>query len=731
MDKILRNIVGKSILIWLLGWISLCLIEIWVWRTTGFPPLYKVLLLTVLVYSVAGILLGLIFGLAASLIQRSLHFREGQDRIIYFSMAACICCILFLYSLTFLLRPKPYLTGPVLILGSLLLFSSALVSIGALPFFFRRMERRGDLGISYISLLPCLWIFTAIKLNESKELLPPVVQITTPYRTLIFIFSLILFYFLVFFLLSLCRRAYIRWKGVAFFKPVITVLLCALILLSFVLLRRDKYPERKNGVSNVPSYAPNIVLITMDTVRTDHLSCYGYGKTTTPNLDTFAREGVLFRNAYATSSWTLPSHASMFTGQYPSVHGADHRSGTIPGGEKKAGLKEIMLRNFSRLSDEKKTLAEFLSERGYRTAGVVGGIFCASLFGLDQGFDYYDDEIPFFNIRFFLIYQVIDLFISAEDFFTQYGYMGKRIASHLNESAFAWLDKHQGQPFFLFINYMDAHTPYLPPPPFEESFGRIEKACIMGKSAQGTKSFVAAQTNLINSVLNGSHRLTSDEKELLLALYDGGILCIDYHLGLLFDKLKALKAYDKTLIIITSDHGEAFGEHNQMDHGLTLYEEVLRVPLIIKYPAFYPRRGVIEKRVSLVDLMPTVLSFLNVPVPEGIDGAAIGHSDHPLIGELILGIAQKYHKGSGDLRTVYQENYKFIWSSSGSHELYNLGEDPGEENNLLETFPHKVQAMEKMLNQWLTTNNLLDLKKETVTIDKSTEEKLRALGYVR
>jgi arylsulfatase A-like enzyme len=169
----------------------------------------------------------------------------------------------------------------------------------------------------------------------------------------------------------------------------------------------------------------------------------------------------------------------------------------------------------------------------------------------------------------------------------------------------------------------------------------------VSRYAKGDLSFLTAETNLINSVLAGSHRLTPEEREHIIVLYDGGICYLDHYLGLLFEKLKALKVYDNTLIIITSDHGEAFGEHNSMEHGLTLYEEVLRVPLIIKYPSAYLQRAVVEKRVSLVDLMPTILSFLGSPIPSGIDGEALGNSSHPVIAELMMGISKKRIKSAG------------------------------------------------------------------------------------
>jgi arylsulfatase A-like enzyme len=456
---------------------------------------------------------------------------------------------------------------------------------------------------------------------------------------------------------------------------------------------------------------------------------------TTPNLDRFSREGVVFKNAYAANSWTLPSHASIFTGLYPSKHGADHTSDSLHGeaGQKQEYLDwyKLLSRNFTKLSKEHQALAEILSAGGYRTAGIIGGIFCNSIFGLSRGFDYYDDEVPSFNIKFFLVYQVIDRVFSLNDFFTQYGYLGKRIAADLNNSAFKWLEKNHEHPFFLFINYMDAHTPYLPPSQYERYFGKDSKNFIVSHYGKDNPSFITAETNLIQTVLYGSHQLTPEEREHIVNLYDGGIHFIDYSLGTLFDKLKNLKVYDNTMIIITSDHGEAFGEHNHMEHGRTLYEEVLRVPLIIKYPSAYHQRGVVEKRVSLVDLMPTILSFLGSPVPAGIDGEVLENSNHPVIAELMMGIAKKRDNRVRDLRAIYQGQEKYIWASNGSNELYNLKKDPQEEENLVKKFPQRVEAMERALRDWLASVKPATTERERVTINKTTEEKLRALGYLK
>ena len=731
VNKALINSITKNAFIWWIGWFSLSLIEAGVWLTTSLPPSYVVLLGTLLLYSLVGIISGFIFGMIVAFFSRILQFLKEPDRLKHFSMAACVSAIISLYVLSFPLRTTPLLNLSPAIFKCIISPPLTLISIMVFLFFFRWMARRRNLMITYLSLLPSLWIFISLKLNVSKELFPHLLQITTPFRTVLFFLGSILCFFLVYFLLSLISRAFKKWK-----TPIIISFSCIALLLFLVfLLRRGDYQYDNNKIKGASVGSPNIILITMDTVRADHLSCYGYQSLTTPNLDRFSQEGVVFKNAYATNSWTLPSHASIFTGLYPSKHGADHTSDSLHGeaGQKQEYLDwyELLSRNFTKLSKEHQTLAEILSAGGYRTAGIIGGIFCSSIFGLSRGFDYYDDEIPFFNIRFFLLYQVIDRWFSLNDFFTQYGYLGKRIAVDLNSSAFKWLEKDHGQPFFLFINYMDAHTPYLPPPPYDGYFSKIPKNIILRNNPPPDASFVTAQTNLTNSVISGDHQLTPEEKELTVSLYDGGILYLDHYLGLLFEKLKDLKAYDNTIIIITSDHGEAFGEHNQMEHGLTLYEEVLRVPLIIKYPSAYLQREVIEKRVSLVDLMPTILSFLRYPIPPGIDGEALGNSDHPVMAELMMGIAKSGYKGSRDLRAVYQGREKYIWASNGSNEFYNLEIDPHEEENIIEKFPYRAEAMDRNLKQWLASFEYLKTEQEGVKISKQTEEKLRALGYLK
>jgi len=735
------NIIGKSSYLWFIGWLSLGLVEVGFRLTLSPPPMTLMIFFTLLVYSLVGVVLGSLFGIIFLLIQRIGRGLKRPDNLTHFSLAACISIILFLYALLFFLKGGASGSSSHVVFKSVVFLSLSILPLFIFSFFLRWMDRQGRAFISYLALLPALWIVSSLALNVNRKILPPVLQVSTISRVFLLILGSVLCFFFFYFLCSAGRRFLSRWKDSLFLKPGLIILPLALLLLFlFFLLSKEDHDGRKKGAGSVPEGKPNILLITLDTVRADHVSCYGYERQTTPNLDAFSREGVLYKNAYATSSWTLPSHASIFTGKYPTRHGAHFNTNSAQIAkyfESQKGqqfdMSDLNTKSILKLSEDNITLAEILSERGYRTAGIIGGPFTASIFGLAQGFDYYDEK--FLDVEkdtsFSLICQLVDLFFSLKDFIAQHGYSAvKRSASQLNEAAFQWLEKNHEQPFFLFINYFDAHTPYLPPPPYDGYFGKTDKGIIAHYSPRTGSSYVTAESVLMFAVIAGSHQLTPEEKELFVTRYDGEIRYLDHCLGLLLERLKSLKIYDNTLIIITSDHGEAFGEHSLVSHGRTLYEEMLRVPLIIKYPSASPGRGVIEKRVSLVDLFSTILFSLGYPIPSGIDGGILVKSDHPIIAEWYYKWwdPEKYQR---DLKSVYQGKYKYIWASSGLNELYDLEKDPGEENNLIQKFPHGAQEMQGTLNQWLTSFKPPGAEGKAVKINKSMEEKLRALGYVK
>ncbi len=318
---------------------------------------------------------------------------------------------------------------------------------------------------------------------------------------------------------------------------------------------------------------PNVILISIDTLRADHLSCYGYGKNTTPHLDSLAREGTICRNNFSTGVWTPPGHASMLTGLHVYEHGVyDTRA----------------------LPPEVPTLAELLQKAGYRTAGFVNNSQVGELVGLDRGHEYFEEVWKGENYK-----TVIDRGIKglARMMRRRLG-RGDSGAARTNELVMEWLGKAQpGVPFYAFIHYIDAHNPLDPPAPYRERF--------LGQRRLGPAVRKAAQNPLICYVEDLD--LSEGDIAALKALYDGEIAYLDQRVGEITAFLRARGLYDDTMIIITSDHGEHFGEYGNWSHVASLYKEVLHVPLIIKYPRGVAPAGEIRGYTQSVDILPTVL----------------------------------------------------------------------------------------------------------------------------
>ena len=296
----------------------------------------------------------------------------------------------------------------------------------------------------------------------------------------------------------------------------------ALGVLVYVLVFRPG--KRQGGPSGPAAY--NILLITLDTTRADHLGCYGYEKAGTPHLDGLARGGVRFARAYCPAPLTLPAHCTIMTGVEPAAHGVRN--------------------NGHHLAPATRTLAEGLKEAGYATSAFVSSFSVDSRFGLDRGFDVYDDtfspDMP---------YKTLNAERRAEQTLVRFS---------------RWLDKNGGRRFFSWVHFYDPHWPYDPPSPFKERFpGRP---------------------------------------------YDGEIAYMDDQVGALLDGLRERGLLERTIVVVAGDHGEGLGEKVEMGHGIFLYEETLRVPLIMNNPAAFPRPRVVESQVRLVDLAPTILDVL-------------------------------------------------------------------------------------------------------------------------
>ncbi len=435
---------------------------------------------------------------------------------------------------------------------------------------------------------------------------------------------------------------------------------------------------------------PNLVLITLDTTRADRLGCYGHAGAETPALDHFAKSAVLFENAYSTSSWTLASHASLMTGLLPMQHGAQ----TAPDGDRKQlgyGVRP--------LDPGFNTLAERLSAAGYRTAAVVAGPALRHELGIAQGFEFYDDE--FRNPLEKLV--------------------GKR-AKPVADQALAYVEEFGDAPFFLFVNFFDPHAPYKPPAPhgtgIDAKAEGLMPALLAELAARAPPKPVAQLAPEIRSALDEAWRG-----------YDAEIAYMDLHLGRLLDGLLSGPRGADTLVVITSDHGESFGEHFYLSHGAHLYEDNVRVPLLVRYPGG-AGGGV---RVSDPTQNHWVFSTFLQAARLSDSPSPLDLRDRAIVTEVRRSDSNVRLGGSvfdRDLRAIYQWPYKLIESSSGAHELYDLSQSTAELDNLLERKPALADELAALLANVSEVHPPLYEAGSRVELRPETEEALRALGYL-
>jgi arylsulfatase A-like enzyme len=375
---------------------------------------------------------------------------------------------------------------------------------------------------------------------------------------------------------------------------------------------------------------PNVILISIDTLRADHLGCYGYHRESSPNIDRMAAEGTLFENAFSPTAWTLPGHASMFSGLAPQRHGAT--------------------RSETAIRSEVPLVAEILRDHGYRTAGVVNAPFMQAKFGFDRGFD-------------------------------GFTYVPKLEVDRHQKTVLDTLHADDGRPFFLFLHYMSVHDPYAPEDPYNRFVGTYEQP--IGVDGQRL-------LKLWRAMDRGEATLNADEVRFLDDLYTGGVLSVDARIGELLESLEQLGLAEDTVIILTSDHGEEFMEHGSIVHTKTLYDELLSVPLIVRGPGV-PAGARVRSMAGLVDIMPTVLGLVGLDIPNGLDGLDLAdywHDDS--VPRRLLEIETSWIDGTRAKRGIRTPTHKLIVDlEAGTTEFYDLVEDPGETQNL---YPHPVAA---------------------------------------
>jgi arylsulfatase A-like enzyme len=449
-----------------------------------------------------------------------------------------------------------------------------------------------------------------------------------------------------------------------------------------------------------PGLAGPILLLVVDTLRADHLPAYGYEDGHTPNLDAFAREAVRFEHAYANASWTRPSFATILTGSYPSRHQTMAKSASLP---------EAIV-----------TLPEALARAGYVTAGVVTNYNVAPFFRFDQGFDRYRYLEPAFVLGAddtaakLLFIQFARQQIEKIEELASGPRPGRayRDAAEVNRAIAAELDRMpEDRPFFLFAGYMDPHDPYFP----------------HADTPRGNVGGVA-----FSRAANQRPDLALAPR--LRALYDGEITFWDRHFGELLEDLRRRGLYDRATIIVTSDHGEEFGEHGGFWHGTTLYDEQVHVPLFVKLPMGQYGGTTRREWVQHVDLMPTVLRLAGADVPEGVQGHDV--FDRSVTRDEVF--AEESHEGNV-LRSLRvrrgPSELKLITANEGNPrglqpvELYRVDLDPGERVNLEGELTWEREHLARRLEGAGDRASVGRVEREDVAVRGEDEARLRALGY--
>jgi arylsulfatase A-like enzyme len=432
---------------------------------------------------------------------------------------------------------------------------------------------------------------------------------------------------------------------------------------------------------------PNIVLVSIDSLRHDHLGCYGYPKPTSPAIDALASRGVIFETAVSTTSWTLPAHAALFTGLYDSTHG-------------------VISEEF-KLGRDMPTLAGSLRDEGYATAGFFSGPYLHQSFGLSRGFEDWHNCMSAPPPGTTQAELDTSLYASHVDI------TGPKLTAGVAE----WLAHAPAQPFFLFMHLWDVHYDYLPPPEYVAMFD------------PGYQGKLDARNFEFNPAIAPS--MPKRDLEHLIALYDGEIRFTDRMLGSIVQMLEQRGLMKNTILVITADHGEEFFEHGLKGHQGSLYDEVVRIPLIVSWPGRLPAGVAVEDQVRIIDVMPTLLSLAGVdrlPFTQGRDLSPLLRGEKlppaPALCELLIpGI---------DLRALRTQTGKVISSPRlGRTGGFDLVRDPRELHPLSPETPW-VRAGKAELEQ--TTREALDAGKRLVRapvigLDPDLEKRLRALGY--
>jgi choline-sulfatase len=442
-------------------------------------------------------------------------------------------------------------------------------------------------------------------------------------------------------------------------------------------VKRPRLMAARSGAASTPppvgaadagrTSRPNIVLYLVDALRADHLGCYGSRLGVSPRIDEFAAEATVFEDAVAQSSWTKAAVASIFTGVWPPTHGVHGPHDRLP--------------------DDLPTMPELLRDAGYHTAAVVANAYVGRSFGFDRGFEHFE----------FLTHTVGDSSV-----------IHARLVQLLDQLPAA-------EPFFLYVHTVDPHAPYSPPDEFRHRHAAEVREPEVGQ--------VSTVRGLARGELSASPPMTVD----LRALYAAEVAFNDFNFGRLVRELRQRGQFDESLIIVVSDHGEAFGEHESWTHGLDLHDEALRIPLVVHFPGSLNRGVRVRHTVQQADLTPTVLRAAGVVPPKGLDGAdLLAFADRPRDRELYCYLDYWGRRGAAVLLGEWKLIRPLSEEFGSGTQLYDRRSDPGESANLAADLPVRSGYLDALLRRKLARGR----GSIGVEIDAGTRSELEALGYI-
>lgn len=455
---------------------------------------------------------------------------------------------------------------------------------------------------------------------------------------------------------------------------------------------------------------PNIIFIFIDAARADHFSCYGHKNKTTPQIDRIAREGVVYENAISPAGWTLPAVTSMFTGTHVSRHGVNNENHV--------------------LTEDLPLMPEILKRAGYETVGFCTNDWISDATGLTRGFSEFHD------------YQYSRFIHKAKRFINSLIIKGKDSWGYaINKDIKKWMKNYSYQkPFFMFVHYNELHLPYQLPKPFNTRFlptgMSYEEA---SKVNQDPKAYYA-----------GAVEMSQQDFEISKNLYDCALGCIDHRIGEVYEYLKNLGQLDDTLIIITSDHGESLGEHQHFDHYYVLYEALLKIPLILRYPKSFPAGTRYQELVQTLDFLPTFKEMLGLhdpeldvmqgyPLPPFLDGTAPREFTISERYKDLKGLKKSYpqldlsHLKKWELDrkvAIRTKKYKLISSSDYESELFDLENDPAENSCIIKEKPAVAEDLLSKYEKWRQTFTAASGEKKEADFDDAVRKRLESLGYL-